>query len=70
MCIYDHIQKNPIQGFSRKPGIFLPVEKNQFSLKSGFGNVLPYEGWIGHARALPRARTRAACFGSAPGYTH
>ena len=63
---FDHIQKKTsIQGFSSKLEIFLPVEKNQFSVKSGFGNVLPYGRRLGHARGLLGARTRAASFDSA-----
>ena len=36
-------------------------------LISSFGNVLPCERRVGHARALPGSRTRAACFDGAHG---
>ena len=65
--MYDHIQKNLIQASTSNPEIFPPLQKSQDLPNEGFGNVLLYEGSIGHARALSRARTRAASFGSALG---
>ena len=65
--IHGHDQKTPLQGLPCKRQILLQALKNKFSSKLGFGNVLPYEWRVGHARASPRARTRAAFSGSALG---